>query len=300
MSTANRTPPGDAPERPVQNPRVRLHRFEHGPVEVLEREQLAPNLQLLTVDAPVIASKLRPGQFVIVRAEEDGERVPLTAADWDPEAGTVSCVFLEIGTSTYKLSEVKVGDFLPTMVGPLGKAVDLEFDGTAVLAGGCYGIGAIYPAARTLKERGNRVITLLEARSAFLLYWRDKLERVSDRVIVSTKDGSAGEPGYCPAMVRTLLESGERVDRVIAIGCTFMMNQTAEATRPFGVRTIVNLNPIMIDGTGMCGACRVSVGGETKFACVDGPDFDGHAVDWDLLLTRRKAYLRSETDSAQR
>jgi ferredoxin--NADP+ reductase len=273
---------------------------EPGPVTVVEREPLAPNLQLLTVRAPVVASRIQPGQFVIVRADEYGERVPLTVADWNREKGRVSCVFMQVGTSTYKLGKLKAGDVLPTFVGPLGKPLELDRWGTVVVAGGCYGIGSIYPIARALKEKGNRVISLIEGRSKFLLYWLDRLEAVSDRVLVSTRDRSMGKSVDAPGAVKDLLGSGERIDRVIAIGCTFMMYLMAEATRPFAVKTIVSLNPIMIDGTGMCGACRVSVAGETKFACVDGPDFDGHEVDWGLLLARRKAYLGPETDSGER
>jgi NAD(P)H-flavin reductase len=269
-------------------------------VTVLAREQLAPNLQLLTVRAPIIASKIQPGQFVIVRADENGERIPLTVADWDKENGSVSCVFMQVGTSTYKLGKLKAGDVLPTFAGPLGKPLELGRWGTVVVAGGCYGIGSIYPVARALKEKGNRVISLIEGRSKFLLYWLDRLESASDQVLVSTRDRSAGKSRDGPAAIKELLDAGEHVDRVIAIGCTFMMYQMAEATRPFAVKTIVSLNPIMIDGTGMCGACRVSVAGETKFACVDGPDFDGHQVDWSLLLSRRKAYLGPETDSGER
>lgn len=274
--------------------------FEPGPVTVVKHEPLAPNLQLLTVRAPVVARKIQPGQFVIIRADERGERIPLTVADWDREQGSVSCVFMQIGTSTYKLGRLKAGDALPTFVGPLGKPLEVDRWGTVVVAGGCYGIGSIYPVARALKEKGNHVISLIEGRSKFLLYWLDRLKAESDRVIVSTKDRSVGDNGYCPGLVKDLLASGEQVDRVIAIGCTFMMYLMAEATRPFSVKTIVSLNPIMIDGTGMCGACRVSVGGQTKFACVDGPDFDAHQVDWGLLLARRKTYLDPETESAQR
>jgi ferredoxin--NADP+ reductase len=274
--------------------------FEPGPVTVLRREQLVPNLQLLTVRAPVVASKIQPGQFVIVRADEYGERIPLTVADWDREEGTVSCVFMQIGTSTYKLGQLKPGDVVPTYVGPLGKALELDNWGTVLCAGGCYGIGSIYPVAKALKEKGNRVISFVEGRSGFLLYWLDRLAKVSDQVLVATKDGSKGEKEAYPGLVGKLLASGEHIDRVIAIGCTFMMYEMAETTRPFEVKTVVSLNPIMIDGTGMCGACRVLVGGETRFACVDGPDFDAHQVDWDLLLARRKAYLGPETDSAER
>jgi len=272
---------------------------EPGPVTVVRREPLAPNLQLLTVSAPTIASKIQPGQFVILRADQHGERIPLTVADWDTEAGTVTAVFLQVGTSTYKLGELKAGDALATFVGPLGKALELDRWGTVLCAGGCYGIGSIYPIARALKQKGNHVISLIEGRSNFLLYWRDRLESVSDRLMIATRDGSAGQKQGYPAMVGDLLASGEPIQRVIAIGCTFMMYEMAQATRPFEVKTIVSLNPIMIDGTGMCGACRVLVGDETKFACVDGPDFDAHQVDWDLLLSRRKAYLGPETDSAE-
>ena len=273
--------------------------FEPGPVTVVKRDPLVPNLQLLTVRAPTVASKIQPGQFVMVRADEHGERIPLTVADWDREEGTVSCVILQIGTSTYKLGDLNAGDTLPTFVGPLGKALEFDRWGTVLCAGGCYGIGSIYPVARALKEKGNQVISIIEGRSKFLLYWRERMESVSDRVMIATRDGSLGEKNGYPSMVGKLLASGEHLDRVIAIGCTFMMYEMAETTRQFGVKIIVSLNPIMIDGTGMCGACRVLVGDENKFACVDGPDFDAHQVDWDLLLSRRKAYLRPETDSAE-
>jgi ferredoxin--NADP+ reductase len=285
---------------PTYNDQHGDSRFEPGPARVVKCEPLAPNLQLLTVHAPAVAAKIQPGQFIILRADEYGERTPLTVADWDREAGTVSCVFMQVGTSTYKLGELKEGDEVPTFVGPLGKAVDLDNWGKVMCAGGCYGIAAIYPIARALKEKGNEVTVLIEGRSSFLLYWLDRLEAVSDKVIIATRDGSLGEKEGFPHKVGQMLEDGEELDRVLAIGCTFMMYEMSETTRPFDVKTIVSLNPIMIDGTGMCGACRVSVDGETKFACVDGPDFDAHKVDWDLLFSRRKAYLGPETDSAER
>ncbi len=274
--------------------------FSSEPVTVVKNEPLAPNLRLLTVHAPAVAAKIQPGQFVMIRADEYGERIPLTVADWDREEGTVSSVFMQVGTSTYKIAELEPGDEIPTYVGPLGKAVELEEWGTVLCAGGCYGIGSIFPLVRGLKEKGNEVIAFIEGRSKFLLYWLDRLEAVSDRVLIATRDGSLGEKEGYPNVVEKLLAEGEQIDRVIAIGCTFMMYEMAETTRPFEVKTMVSLNPIMIDGTGMCGACRVSVGGETKFACVDGPDFDAHQVDWDLLFSRRKAYLGPETDSAER
>lgn len=274
--------------------------FEPQQATVVKREALVPNLQLLTVHAPAVAAKIQPGQFVIVRADEHAERIPLTVADWDREAGLVSCVFMQVGTSTYKLGKLKPGQVIPTFVGPLGRPLEIEQWGTVLCAGGCYGIGSIYPVARALKEKGNRVISFVEGRSKFLLYWLDRLKAVSDEVLIATRDGSLGEKEGYPNMVDQMLTAGEPVDRVIALGCTFMMYQMAETTRPFEVKTIVSLNPIMIDGTGMCGACRISVGGKTRFACVDGPDFDGHEVDWELLLSRRKAYLGPETESAER
>jgi ferredoxin--NADP+ reductase len=229
--------------------------FEPGRVTVIAREPVAPNLQLLSVQAPVVASKIRPGQFVIVRADERGERIPLTVADWDRERGSVSCVFMQIGTSTYKLGQLKPGDVVATFVGPLGKPLEIDRWGTVLVAGGCYGIGSIYPVARALKEKGNRVIALIEGRSKFLLYWLDRLQAVSDRLLISTRDLSLGNDRDGPNALANLLASGERVDRVIAVGCTFIMYLMAGATRPYSVKTIVSLNPIMIDGTGMCGAC---------------------------------------------
>jgi ferredoxin--NADP+ reductase len=274
--------------------------FEPTPVTVVKREQLVPNLQLLTVHAPAVAAKIQPGQFVMVRADEEGERIPLTVADWDREAGLVSCVFMQVGTSTYKLGKLKAGQVIPTFAGPLGRPLEIDYWGTVLCAGGCYGIGSIFPVARALKEKGNRVVSFVEGRSKFLLYWLDRLKAVSDEVLIATRDGSLGEKEGYPGLVERKLSAGESYDRVVALGCTFMMYQMSETTRPFEVKTIVSLNPIMIDGTGMCGACRISVGGKTRFACVDGPDFDAHEIDWELLLARRKAYLGPETESAER
>lgn len=267
---------------------------------IIHREMVVPNIHLLKVSSPLIASKIKPGQFVIIRPDETGERVPLTVADWDPKEGTVTTLFLVVGTSTRKLARLKPGDQVPTFVGPLGRPLEAKALGTVICVGGCYGIGSIYPVARAFRQAGNRVIVMIEARSRFLLYWEDRLREVSDGLIVSTSDGSLGKKGRSPSHLTELLQSKERVDMVIAIGCTFMMNTVSEATRPFGVKTIVSLNPVMVDGTGMCGACRVEVGGETRFACVDGPGFDGHEVDWGLLRARRQAYFRQETLSAER
>ena len=267
--------------------------------EIIEREMLVPNIHLLTVKAPYVASKIQPGHFIIIKVDEPGERIPLTVADWDREEGTVSCAFMQVGRSTRKISELKAGDEVPTFVGPLGKVIDVEKYGTVACVGGCYGIGSIYPVARAMKEAGNRVLSLIEARSRFLLYWEEKLRGVSDDLVISTNDRSLGERGHNSDRLKAMLKADKKIDRVVAIGCTFMMFDVSEATRPFGVKTIVSLNPVMVDGTGMCGACRVEIGGATKFACVDGPDFDGHEVDWELLLARRKAYAKEETVSEE-
>ncbi len=262
--------------------------------KIVGRTMIVPNIHLLTVESPLVASKIKAGQFVIIKVDETGERIPLTVADWDREMGTVSCAFSQVGRSTKKLALLKNGDEVPTFVGPLGKIIDIHHFGTVVCVGGCYGIGSIYPIVRSMKEAGNRVISFIEARSRFLLYWEEKINQVSDELIISTGDGSKGRKGHASDGLREMLDKGRSIDLVVAIGCTFMMYTISEATRPFGVKTIVGLNPIMVDGTGMCGACRVEIGGKTRFACIDGPNFDGHEVDWNLLLSRRKAYIRQE------
>lgn len=262
--------------------------------KVLVSEKLVPNIHLLKIEAPAIARKALPGQFVIVRVDEVGERIPLSLSDWDKEEGTVTFVVMQVGTSTMKLADLKAGEYVLTLVGPLGLPSHLEKFGTVVCAGGCYGIGAIMPIARALKGLGNKVICIIEARSQNLLYWQDKLKQVSDELILNTGDGSSGHKSWAFDPLREMLEAGKRIDRVFAIGCTYMMMLTSKATKPFEVKTLVALNPIIVDGTGMCGVCRVSVGGETRFTCVDGPEFDGHEVDWEILAARRTSYLDEE------
>jgi ferredoxin--NADP+ reductase len=268
--------------------------------KIIRRIRLVPNVHLIEVEAPAIARKCAPGQFIMIMADERGERIPLTIADWDAEKGTVTCVFLAVGTSTRKLAMLQSGDDVPVFVGPLGKPSEIKAYGTVVCAGGCFGIAAIHPIARALKARGNRIITVVDVKARYLLYWEDKLRRVSDRFIVSTRDGQAGgtnAPHYIAAELEGLIAEEPRIDRVIAIGCTYLMSASAEATRPHGIKTMVSLNPIMVDGTGMCGACRCTEGGKTRFACVDGPDFDGHAVDWAEVYARRKSYFDDEIRS---
>ena len=266
--------------------------------KILLTQDLAPNIHLFKVMAPAVAKKAQPGQFVVIRIDERGERIPITIADWDEKEGSVSIVFMEIGTTTRRLTLLKAGDYIADFVGPLGLPSHVEKLGTVVCVGGCYGIASIMPIARAMRQAGNKVISVIEARSKYLLFWEDELRRASDQLIVTTGDGSYGAKGWITDRLKEIV-GGDKVDLVVAVGCTFMMKLCAETTKPFGIETIVHLNPIMVDGTGMCGCCRVSVGGETKFACVDGPEFDGHKVDWDLLLARQGIYLDDEIRSLE-
>lgn len=266
--------------------------------KIVKRERLVPNIHYLEFEAPEIAAKCQPGQFVIVMPDEFGERIPLTIADWDREKGTVSSVFLVVGTSTHKLSLLKEGDNVPVFVGPLGRPAETGTFGTVLCIGGCYGIGAVYPVARALKEAGNKVLSLMDVKASYLLYWEEKFRAISDEFFVSSRDPFYNCKDFVPAVLKKVIKEGKKkVDRVVAVGCTYLMYTCAMATKPFGIKTIVSLNPIMVDGTGMCGACRVTVDGKTKFACVDGPDFDGHLVDWDELFARRKSYFNDEIRS---
>jgi ferredoxin--NADP+ reductase len=263
---------------------------------VIRRERLVPNIHLLEVEAPEIARKCRAGQFVIVMPDARGERIPLTIADWDRERGTVTSVFMPVGTTTRKLALLRSGDSVPIFAGPLGLPSEIGTVGTVLCAGGCFGIAAIHPLARAFKEAGNRVVVLVDVKADYLLYWRDKIEPHADELIVSSRDGLYGRTDFVPRHVREIV-GREKIDRVVAVGCTYFMSSIAEATRPAGIKTMVSLNPIMVDGTGMCGACRVTVDGRTKFACVDGPDFDAHLVDWVELYARRKSYFDDEVRS---
>ena len=261
---------------------------------VVERRMIVPNLHLLTIEAPEVAAAARPGNFVILRPSEQGERIPLTIADADAGAGTVTSIFVQVGASTAKLARLKAGDSIPSYAGPLGNQTEIDRFGTVLLIGGCYGIGSIYPIARALKDAGNTVVALVEARSAYLLYWEDRLKAVTDRVLTITRDGSRGYKGHVTRLAEILTLEGIRPDRIIAHGCTFQMMAVSRQTEPLGVKTIVSMNPIMIDGTGMCGGCRVQIGSETKFACVDGPEFDAHLVDFDGLSARLSSYRTEE------
>ena len=268
--------------------------------KILLRQDLVPKIHLFKVVAPKVASKAQAGQFVIVRIDENGERIPLTIADWDRKEGSVTVVFMEVGTTTHRLALLKAGDSIADFVGPLGLPTHIERFGTVVCVAGGFAVATIMPIARAMKQAGNRVISIMGARNKSLLFWEEELRRVSHCLIVTTDDGSYGRKGLVTEPLAELLSSGEKIDRVIAIGPSIMMKFCAKTTEPFGVKTIASLNPIMVDGTGMCGCCRVSVGGVTRFVCVDGPDFDANQVDWDLLLARQRTYLDEEECSFER
>ncbi|MBI2829594.1 MAG: sulfide/dihydroorotate dehydrogenase-like FAD/NAD-binding protein [Chloroflexi bacterium] len=262
--------------------------------QIVDKYDLTPKIYLFKIAAPGIARKARPGQFVMIRVNEQGERFPLTIADWDEEQGTVTCICMEVGTTTHGFALLEAGDSILNFVGPLGRPSDIDNFGNVVCVAGGFAVAAIFPIVRALRQAGNKVISIMGTRSQNLLFWRDELGSVSDQLIVTTDDGSYGRKGFVTEPLTELLRSSEKIDRVIAIGPTNMMKFCSLTTKPFGVKTIVSLNSIMVDGTGMCGCCRVSVGGVTRFACVDGPDFDGHIVDWDLLMARQRTYLEEE------
>ncbi len=262
--------------------------------EILEKHDHSPVTKEFKVYAPRVASKAKAGQFVIVVPWEKGERVPLTIADFSREEGWITLVFLVVGKSTKFMAGMKPGDRLYAVVGPLGNPSEIEHYGTVVCVGGGLGIAPIYPIARELRKVGNYIISIIGARTKDLLFWEDKIRSVSDELIVCTDDGSYGRQGVVTVPLKELLESGRKIDAVWAIGPAIMMKFCSLTTKPFGVKTIVSLNPIMVDGTGMCGACRVEVDGKTRFACVDGPEFDGHKVDWDLLMARQRLYCEQE------
>ncbi|KQC12477.1 MAG: sulfide/dihydroorotate dehydrogenase-like FAD/NAD-binding protein [Methanothrix sp.] len=266
--------------------------------QIVEKEVLVPNIIYLKIKAPKVAKAARPGQFVIIRVDETGERIPMGLAGWDVEEGTIDIVFYVLGTSTMKLGTLREGDSIMNLAGPLGKPTEIDNFGTVICACGCFGIGPSMPLIKALKEAGNYVITIVEGRSREFIFWEEKLRAESDELHILAGSGGCGEEGWTNDFVSRYLEGGKKVDRIFAHGCPFMMMETSKASEPYGVKTIVSLTPLMVDGTGMCGACRVEVGGVTKFACVDGPDFDGHEVNWDTLTLRLRQFIPEEDRSA--
>ena len=267
---------------------------------IVRKERLAPEVLLLEVEAPQIARKAKAGQFMILRVDDSGERIPLTLADWDAERGTITLIFQEVGASTKKLGLLNEGEAILDCVGPLGHASEIREYGTVVCIGGGIGIAPIYPVARAQRQAGNRVISILGARTKELLFWEDKLRAVSDEVLVTTDDGSYQRKGFVTDVLKQFVDGGEQVEIVYAIGPVVMMRAVSHLTMGYGIHTVVSLNPIMMDGTGMCGACRVTVDGETRFACVDGPEFDGHQVDFVGLMKRQQMYLGQEKEARER
>jgi len=267
--------------------------------KILKKEELAESVKRMKFTAPDIARKAQPGQFIILRVNEEGERIPLTISDFDRDGGTITLVFQEVGKTTKLLGTLNEGDSITDLAGPLGKQSEIEKFGKVVCVGGGVGTAVIYPITRALYEAGNEVISIVGARSENLLILTDEMEAVSHRLVITTDDGTKGRKALVTEPLKEILEA-EKVDRVIAIGPAIMMKFVAKTTEPFGVKTIVSLNTIMIDATGMCGGCRVKVGGETKFACCDGPEFDAHKVDFDLLMARLNQYLGEEKVSLDR
>jgi ferredoxin--NADP+ reductase len=258
--------------------------------KILEKRELAPRTHYFRIQAPLIATHARPGQFVILRIHEKGERIPLTIADCDPSEGSITLIVQEIGATTKQLALLKTDDEIRDVLGPLGTPSEIENFGTVVLLGGGFGIAALHPIAKALRAAGNTVVSIVGARTKHLLIMEHEMRSVSHEFVVLTDDGSYGRQGIVTEPLREMIESGRAIHRVVAIGPLPMMRAVAELTRPHCIPTVVSLNPVMVDGTGMCGGCRVSVGDTTKFACVDGPEFDAHVVDWDELAARLRMY----------
>lgn len=261
---------------------------------ILEKEVLAPTIKKIKVEAPLIARKTKPGNFIILRVEDKGERIPLTVADKEPEAGTITIIFQEVGYTTKKLGVLNEGDAILDIVGPLGKHLELAGHEKVVCLGGGSGTALLYPKVKGFAENGAEVITITGARTANLIILEDELKELSEELHICTDDGSRGHEGFVTEVLADVLEESNDIDLVVAIGPVPMMRAVSEMTEPQGIETIVSLNSLMVDGTGMCGGCRVTVGGETKFTCVDGPAFDAHEVDFEELMNRLNFYRDEE------
>ena len=261
--------------------------------KILSKKELCPNQYELVIEAPYVVRNAKAGQFIIFRAEENGERVPLTIADVNKETGALTIVFMAVGYSTKKLAELNEGDELVDLVGPLGQPTHIEKYGTVVCLAGGYGAAPCYLIAKAFKEAGNKVYMVMGARTKELIFWQDKMKDACSELFITTDDGTLGEKGFVTGVLDRIINS-EKVDYVTAVGRMPMMRVVADMTRDKGIYTEASMNPIMVDGTGMCGACRVTVGGETKFACVDGPDFNAHLIDFDEVINRTKIYKEQE------
>lgn len=267
--------------------------------KIVKKADLNSQIYLMEIEAPLVARKAAPGQFVILRMDEKGERVPFTIADFDKEKGTVTVIIQAVGKTTKDLSKLNEGDTILDFAGPLGMPTPLEGLKKVAVIGGGLGTAIAYPQAKKLKELGAEVTAISGFRSKEYIILEDEMNAVSDKLIITTDDGSNGLHGFVTDRLREELESGEKYDEVIAIGPLVMMRAVCNLTKEFGIPTTVSMNPVMIDGTGMCGGCRVIVGGETKFACVDGPDFDGHKIDWDAAIKRQQMFKAYEKRSCE-
>lgn len=267
--------------------------------QVVEKKVLNSVTKKITIYAPDIAAKAHAGQFVIFKVRQNSERIPLTLSSWDKEKGTISHIFQEVGYSTMELGSLEVEDKIMHIAGPLGNASDIKNFGTAVVICGGLGTAVAYPVAKALKEAGNKVVSIVGARTAELFILEDEMKAVSDEIFFTSDDGTKGQKGFVSDVLKSLIAKNVKIDIVFAIGPPIMMSVIADITRPYGIKTIASLNPIMVDGMGMCGACRVTIGDQTKFACVDGPEFDAHQVNFKELMQRLKSYCTEEKNLTQ-
>ncbi len=267
---------------------------------IQQKEELNPTVTRMVIHAPAVAQKAQPGQFIILRVDNQGERIPLTVADYDRQQGTVTIIFQIVGATTQKLNQLQVGDCLQDFVGPLGQATKTDHLRKVAVVGGGVGCAIAYPVAKKLHEQGCEVHSIVGFRSSDLVILKKEFQAVSQRYVLMSDDGSAGQKGLVTHALKELIEAGEKYDQVIAIGPLVMMKFVSALTKEYNIKTVVSMNPIMIDGTGMCGGCRLTVGGETKFACVDGPEFDGHLVDFDEAIQRSAMYREAELADHQK
>lgn len=268
--------------------------------KILKKEILAEKIKRIEVESPLISKKAKPGQFIILRVDEKGERIPLTISDVNTGKGTITLIFQEVGTTTTKLGLLEEGDEILDIAGPLGKPTEIENYGTVCIIVGGVGTAFVYWMAKAFKEKGNYLITIIGARNKNLIILEDEMNSLSDELYITTDDGSKGRKGFNTEMLKELINNGKKIDYVLTAGPIIMMKKIAEITEQHKIKTVASLNPIMVDGTGMCGCCRVTIGGETKFACVDGPDFDAHLVDFDELLKRTSLYKKMEKESYEK
>lgn len=268
--------------------------------KILKKEKIGPNLNKFVIEAPLVPKNYQPGQFVILKVDEVGERIPITIAEADKDKGTITIFVQEVGKTTYKLGELKAGDSISDVVGPLGHPAKVEKIGTVVTIGGGVGTAIVYPETKAFKEAGNYVISIIGFRNKENVILEEQTRKYSDELYILTDDGSYGKKGFTTDELQELENAGRKMDLVIAIGPAVMMKKVSEMTKQYNVKTIVSLNSTMMDATGMCGGCRVEVDGETKFACVDGPEFDGHKVNFDLLIKRLSTYEKQEKESLDR